>query len=243
MRGPTSSTRSSSSAVAFSSASIEPNSCASNSAVRSPTKRMPRPMSTRASPRFLRAFNLLEQRARRFLRKPFEPDQLLLGQLVEIGHALHQSAIQQLLHHAPRPALRYSSRRGCQSAAGSRAAWRGSRHSRSGNPLRPLARTTALPHSGQCGWENETARSRAGCSASSTTSTTLGITSPPRSTFTQSPISKPRRSMKSALCSVARLTVVPPMNTGVNSADGVSLPVRPTVQVMSLTCVIARLWR
>ena len=43
--------------------------------------------------------------------------------------------------------------------------------------------------------------------------------------------------MKSALCSVARLTVVPPMKTGVSSATGVSLPVRPTCTVMAFTCV------
>ena len=44
--------------------------------------------------------------------------------------------------------------------------------------------------------------------------------------------------MKSALCSVARLTVVPPMKTGASSATGVSLPVRPTCTVMALTCVM-----
>ena len=46
--------------------------------------------------------------------------------------------------------------------------------------------------------------------------------------------------MKSALWSVARLTVVPPMKTGASSATGVSLPVRPTCTVMALTCVTAR---
>ena len=49
------------------------------------------------------------------------------------------------------------------------------------------------------------------------------------------------RSMKSALCSVARLTVTPPIKTGVSMAVGVSLPVRPTVIMMSSSCVMADL--
>ena len=51
------------------------------------------------------------------------------------------------------------------------------------------------------------------------TCATLGITSPPRSTSTQSPIFTPRRSISSMLCSVARLTVVPPMGTGFKAGD------------------------
>ena len=44
--------------------------------------------------------------------------------------------------------------------------------------------------------------------------------------------------MKSALCRVARLTVVPPMKTGLSMAAGVSLPVRPTVIMMPCSCVM-----
>ena len=40
------------------------------------------------------------------------------------------------------------------------------------------------------------------------------------------------------LCSVARLTVVPPMETGFSAATGVSLPVRPTCTMMSSIWVI-----
>ena len=81
----------------------------------------------------------------------------------------------------------------------------------------------------------ELARRRRGLS--STTRATLGITSPPRSTSTQSPIFTPSRSISSMLCSVARLTVVPPMATGFSAATGVSLPVRPTCTRMSSICV------
>ena len=41
------------------------------------------------------------------------------------------------------------------------------------------------------------------------------------------------------LCSVARLTVVPPMGTGLSAATGVSFPVRPTCGTMFSICVIA----
>ncbi len=78
---------------------MEPNSCASSSAVRSPTKRMPRPISTRARPARFERFDFLHQRVRRFFRKAVEGGQLFLGQLVEIGDAVHQAAIEQLLHH------------------------------------------------------------------------------------------------------------------------------------------------
>ena len=77
------------------------------------------------------------------------------------------------------------------------------------------------------------------CSPSFTTRVTLGITSPPRSTITQSPMRTPSRSTSSWLCSVARETVVPPMNTGFSTATGVSFPVRPTFTRMSSTCVTA----
>ncbi len=39
------------------------------------------------------------------------------------------------------------------------------------------------------------------------------------------------------LCSVARLTVVPPIDTGFSAATGVSFPVRPTCTRMSSICV------
>ena len=101
----------------------------------------------------------------------------------------------------------------------------------------PSSRTTLPPHSGHFSgmWNFLWPR---GCCLSSTTETTLGMTSPPRSTCTQSPIFTPRRSISSWLCRVARLTVVPPMETGVSAATGVSLPVRPTCTKMSSTWVM-----
>src|SRR6202012_5304602 len=53
-----------------------------------------------------------------------------------------------------------------------------------------------------------------------TTSVIFGMTSPPRSTETKSPILTPRRSISSALWSVARVTVVPPMKMGASAAPG-----------------------
>ena len=48
----------------------------------------------------------------------------------------------------------------------------------------------------------------------------------------------PSRSISSMLCSVARLTVVPPIGTRASAhATGVSLPVRPTCTRMSSICV------
>src|SRR5581483_4936210 len=67
----------------------------------------------------------------------------------------------------------------------------------------PSARTTRPPQTGQCVGMRKERWSR-GCS---TTRTTLGITSPPRSTSTTSPMWTSRRSISSMLCSVARLTV------------------------------------
>ena len=68
---------------------------------------------------------------------------------------------------------------------------------------------------------------------------TLGMTSPPRSTSTQSPIFTPRRSISSRLWRVARLTVVPPIGTGFKAATGVSFPVRPACTRMSSILVTA----
>ena len=44
--------------------------------------------------------------------------------------------------------------------------------------------------------------------------------------------------ISSMLCCVARLTVVPPIDTGCSQATGVSFPVRPTCTLMSSIFVI-----
>ncbi|CSI91377.1 Uncharacterised protein [Vibrio cholerae] len=54
------------------------------------------------------------------------------------------------------------------------------------------------------------------------------MTSPARRITTVSPTITPKRSISSALCNVALLTVTPPTNTGSNLATGVIAPVRPT---------------
>ena len=60
--------------------------------------------------------------------------------------------------------------------------------------------------------------------SSSITLATLGITSPPRSTCTQSPIFTPRRSISSMLCRVALRTVVPPIGNRRQFGDGREFP-------------------
>ena len=102
----------------------------------------------------------------------------------------------------------------------------------------PSVRFTALPQTGQWSGKRNSRRGELSPSGGGMTSTTLGMTSPPRSTSTWSPILRPSRAISSALCSVARPTVVPPINTGVSTATGVSLPVRPTWILMSSTRVI-----
>ncbi len=78
-----------------------------------------------------------------------------------------------------------------------------------------------------------------GWATSSTTSVILGMTSPPRSTATKSPMRTPRRAISSGLWRVARATVMPPMGTGARAATGVSLPVRPTWKRTSRSWVMA----
>ena len=65
-----------------------------------------------------------------------------------------------------------------------------------------------------------------------------GITSPARSITTVSPTRTSRRSISSALCSVARLMVAPAMRTGSRRAAGVSAPVRPTLMSMATIRVV-----
>ena len=74
---------------------------------------------------------------------------------------------------------------------------------------------------------------------SSTTRTTLGITSPPRSMRTVSPTRTSLRAISSSLWRVARLTVAPASATGARWATGVSLPVRPTCTSIASTVVAA----
>src|SRR5437016_731722 len=50
---------------------------------------------------------------------------------------------------------------------------------------------------------------------------------------TRSPLRTSRRRISSRLCSVARLTVVPPTSTGASAATGVGGPIRPTDTRMS----------
>ena len=73
------------------------------------------------------------------------------------------------------------------------------------------------------------------------TETTLGMTSPLRSTRTSSPTRMSLRRSSSSLCRVDRLTVVPDRRTGSSTATGVRAPVRPTWTMMSRSFVVA--WR
>src|SRR5688500_18884850 len=73
---------------------------------------------------------------------------------------------------------------------------------------------------------------------SSRTPATNGITSPARRTSTVSPILMPRARITSWLASVARVTVVPPTNTGSSAATGATLPVLPTSHSTSASTVV-----
>jgi hypothetical protein len=116
MRGPTSSTRSNSSALACTIASIDPNSCASSSAVRSPTKRMLKPHQHPRQPGVLRFSYLVEQLLD--LHRP--EDALLLFRhpaplpahascssvSIQIGDTLHRTAFQERATDAsPKPSM------------------------------------------------------------------------------------------------------------------------------------------
>ncbi len=60
-----------------------------------------------------------------------------------------------------------------------------------------------------------------------------GITPPDLRTTTVSPTCSPKSRMKSSLCSVARLTVLPSIRRGARCASGASFPVRPTFTLMA----------
>ena len=87
-------------------------------------------------------------------------------------------------------------------------------------------RTSSVLHSGHREGNTTLGESLARCSVS--TAVIFGIISPPFSTYTISPIWRSSRSILSALCSDARLTVVPESSTGSRLAMGVIAPVRPT---------------
>ncbi|SHU99422.1 Uncharacterised protein [Mycobacteroides abscessus subsp. abscessus] len=74
---------------------------------------------------------------------------------------------------------------------------------------------------------------------SATGPSTSGITSPALRITTVSPISTPLRLTSEALCRVANDTVDPATLTGVMYANGVTLPVRPTLTRMSSSSVVA----
>ena len=67
---------------------------------------------------------------------------------------------------------------------------------------------------------------------------TSGITSPALRITTVSPIRTPFRTISSALCKVAFVTVDPATFTGSMYANGVTLPVRPTLTLISSNTVV-----
>ena len=82
---------------------------------------------------------------------------------------------------------------------------------------------SGCPHEGHSDGGTMSRSSPVRLDASSTPATN-GITSPARRTSTVSPILMPRARMTSWLASVARVTVVPPTNTGSSWATGAILP-------------------
>ena len=67
---------------------------------------------------------------------------------------------------------------------------------------------------------------------------TSGITSPAFRITTMSPIKTPLRTISSALCKVAFVTVDPATFTGSMKAKGVTRPVRPTLTLISNNLVV-----
>ena len=101
----------------------------------------------------------------------------------------------------------------------------------------PSFRATAQPHSGHFfGITNGTADSGR---SSFTTERTSGIISAALLMMTVSPIRISFSKIKSSLCRVALLTVLPDNFTGVSTAAGVSTPVRPTWITISSSFVRA----
>ena len=90
----------------------------------------------------------------------------------------------------------------------------------------PSSRTSACPQTGQSVGNRKSVSSPV--RASSTTRTTWGMIFPAFSTTTRSPSFTPSRAISSALCRLARETVVPAISTGSSSATGVTRPVLPT---------------
>ncbi len=215
---------------------------ASSIAARSPTKRIPRPKTSRRSSRELAGLDRLEQvaGAQRLALLGLgreERRQVLEAERVEVGEVLDQPALHQLVdQHVPEPldVHRLAAREvlepllDLRGARGVRAApvhlALGPAHGRAAG----RARLGRRPGHG---------RRRAACPRRR--STTFGITSPPRSISTVSPTRTSLRAISSSLWSVARLTVVPARNTGSRCATGVSLPVRPTYTSIACTSVAA----
>ena len=98
-----------------------------------------------------------------------------------------------------------------------------------------IARSSA-PHSGH--WVGMTNAFSFPVRLSRTGPRTSGITSPAFLMTTVSPINTPFRSISSALCKVALVTVEPATFTGSINANGVTRPVRPTLTLISRSFVV-----
>ena len=113
----------------------------------------------------------------------------------------------------------------------------------SGDARAPPSRTTDTTSAGDTAARLFFVKaSSAESSTESATPTTLGMTSPARSTSTRLPTARCSffRSRSWKLCSVARLTEAPPSSAGGRStATGVSAPVRPTCTSMAASVVTA----
>ena len=168
----------------------------------------------------LRIFNLVENVLRRLVGEALQTQQILLGEVVDVSDVLDQAAIDEL--HDQRFAhavnIHHTARREVQNRAEQ---FRGTvcidaavvDFALSAHDFRPT-------HGALLGHFDISVAARMILIVDDLRD--LGITSPPRSTCTQSPIFTPSRSISSMLCSVALRTVVPPIGTGASSATGVS---------------------
>ena len=162
--------------------------------------------------------------------------ELRLAQRVEVGQRVDQRRRRPAGRPACRPGLRCRARAGRRNAGSPACAARRRTGRRcSGSRPRPSRARRALPHTGHCARHAEV-RARSACARSRHARRPLRGSRRRRGARSRCRrCARPCGAPRTALCSVALDTVVPPTNTGSSLATGVSLPVRPTWIVDALS--------
>ena len=198
------------------------------SAIRVPTWRIVSPVRRRSSVRCLARLDRLDQVVGRLLAHPLQIGQRGRVEPVEVGEALDQFLVHELVDQLLAQAVDVHGVAVGVPADPFLELVGASRRRSSCSRNRPR-RPTVRPARRSSGRSSGSGRpSRSPLRASASTRTTWGMISPAFWITTASPIRTSLRSSSSALCRLARLTVVPASSTGSRSATGVSLPVLPT---------------